>query len=130
MIFAELHEETMRDAEQHRDLDVRRVDVALNAIWEDVRNGKLMAIDRMDKLLERRAKLLGYEPPKKVALTDPTGEQPLDFSTVTTDDLQKLHAAVKAGMRVVSGTGPSGGKGWVRRHGLSSAPHRSRVRQR
>jgi hypothetical protein len=42
-------------------VDLRRIDVALNAIWDDVKSGKLLAIDRMERLLRRRAEMLGYD---------------------------------------------------------------------
>lgn len=42
-------------------IDLRRIDVAINAIYNDVKSGKLLAIDRLVKLLERRSKMLGYD---------------------------------------------------------------------
>jgi hypothetical protein len=42
-------------------IDLRRIDVAINAIYDDVKKGKLLSIDRLLKLLERRAKMLGYD---------------------------------------------------------------------
>lgn len=42
-------------------IDLRRLDVAINAIWDDVKAGKLLAIDRLERLLRRRAEMLGYD---------------------------------------------------------------------
>lgn len=46
-------------------LELGRLDTALKAIWDDVRKGDLRAIDRMVKIMERRAKLLGLDAPAK-----------------------------------------------------------------
>lgn len=42
-------------------LNVKRLDRAINAIWGDVANGNLAAIDRLQKLIEQQGKLLGFD---------------------------------------------------------------------
>jgi hypothetical protein len=59
-------DEYVGDADEHVSTDLRRIDVALLAIWEDVKAGALPAIDRMIKLLDQRAKYLGLYSPAKV----------------------------------------------------------------
>jgi len=49
------------DRQQALSTDLRRLDRALNAIWEPVQKGQYQAIDRLVKILERRAKLLGLD---------------------------------------------------------------------
>jgi len=49
--------------------DLRRIQVALNAIWTQVLGGELQATDRMVKLIETRAKILGYSAPAKIDVT-------------------------------------------------------------
>ena len=61
-----------------RMLDIRRIDRMINALWGDCQAGKLSTVDRMIKLLERRAKLLGLDAPAKVAPTTPDGTEPYD----------------------------------------------------
>lgn len=43
---------------------------------------KLAAMDRLLKIGERRARLLGLDAPTKTALTDPTGEKPMEIVQV------------------------------------------------
>jgi hypothetical protein len=56
-----MRKEQVQDVSEAALIDLRRIDVALNAIWEDVKNGKLLAIDRFERLLRRRAEMLGYD---------------------------------------------------------------------
>ena len=51
----------IQDRQQAVNTDIRRLDRTLNAIWGEVQKGNLLAIDRMVKVLERRAKLLGLD---------------------------------------------------------------------
>ena len=58
-----LHRESILKTDAAVTLDLRRIDRIINAIWTKVVDGNLQAIDRMIKLLERRAKLLGLDAP-------------------------------------------------------------------
>jgi hypothetical protein len=49
------------EADYQRTLDLERLDAALSAIWPQVESGKLLAVDRLLGILERRAKLLGLD---------------------------------------------------------------------
>jgi len=42
-------------------LELERLDAMQAAIWDDAMNGHLGAIDRVLKIMERRAKLLGLD---------------------------------------------------------------------
>lgn len=54
--------------------ELARVDVALLAIWPQVKQGVVGAVDRFVKLMHLRAQYLGLFAPTKIAMTDPTGE--------------------------------------------------------
>jgi len=60
-VINRLKKEQVLDAQKAILLDLRRIDVLINGIWTDAKNGKLLAVDRVIKLLERRAKMLGYD---------------------------------------------------------------------
>lgn len=49
--------------------DLKRLEAAEKAIWVKVLKGDLLAIDRMLRIMERRAKLLGLDAPKRVDIT-------------------------------------------------------------
>lgn len=55
----------MQDIAAAKGLDAERIDKLLVGIWADAIKGKLLAIDRVEKLLIRRAKLLGLDAPQK-----------------------------------------------------------------
>lgn len=55
-------------------LELSRLDAMLAGLWPSARQGGLGAIDRVLKIMERRAKLLGLDAPVKVAQTTPEGD--------------------------------------------------------
>ena len=61
-------------AEGVREMELKRRDDMLLAMWPQVKSGNQGAIDRSLRIMERRAKLLGLDAPTKIAPTDPTGE--------------------------------------------------------
>jgi len=66
IVLGRLRKNTIQDAAQHIQVQVRRLDIALNAIWGKVLDGDLKAIATMIKIEERRSKLLGLDQPEKV----------------------------------------------------------------
>lgn len=94
-------------AEEVRDLELSRLDRMLMAIWPEALAGNVSVIDRVLKLMERRAKYGGLDKPTPIALTSPDGmkeygaEQPLSF----TDRLASL-VALNERVRA-RGVGPS-----------------------
>jgi orotate phosphoribosyltransferase-like protein len=48
-------------AEELRALEVSRLDSVLNSIWDSAMRGNLPVIDRVIKIMERRAKMLGLD---------------------------------------------------------------------
>lgn len=71
--FAELdarfREQATQDIVAAKGLDLARTDALIMAIWDAATAGSLDAIDRIDKLLARRAKILGLDAPKRIDAT-------------------------------------------------------------
>ena len=53
--------EQVGDIGQWQALNVKRLDRAINAIWGEVADGNLQAIDRLQKLIEQQGRLLGFD---------------------------------------------------------------------
>jgi hypothetical protein len=67
-ILSRLENEQIAIAADARRLDLARIDVAIAGIFPMVKTGQVGYIDRWVKLLERRAKMLGYDAPAELAL--------------------------------------------------------------
>ena len=61
-----LAKEMKGQAEQIRSLELTRLDELQTAIWADCMDGKLTAIDRVLKIMERRSKLVGLDAPERL----------------------------------------------------------------
>jgi hypothetical protein len=68
----------------YANLELRRLDVAVAAIWAKVQKGELQAIDRLLAIMDRRAKYLRLYVPFEVKLTDDE----------LTQEIQKLLAEI------------------------------------
>lgn len=68
-----LAEEQKQVAAELRQLELERIDVAFFAIANAVRDGDLSAIDRWEKLIARRCKLLGLDSPQRREITGAGG---------------------------------------------------------
>jgi len=55
------------------DLELERLDVMLVGIWDKARRGDLHAVDRVIRIGERRAKLLGIDSPERREISGPEG---------------------------------------------------------
>jgi hypothetical protein len=63
LVLGRWREECLETIDDHVRQDLKRIDLALQGIANDVKAGTLPAIDRWIRLLDHRAKLLGlYEP--------------------------------------------------------------------
>jgi hypothetical protein len=108
-------------AETLRELSLERLDRWTLALAAKMRRGHVPAIHALVKIEERRAKLLGLDPPLRVAAEIPTAEPRSDFihvdpETLSTETLRMLRADMEraAAMRaqsdahvVASDTGPA-----------------------
>ena len=61
LILTRWKEESVNDLGEKVRLDARRLDVLLHALWPAATAGDQSAIDRVLKILERKAKLLGLD---------------------------------------------------------------------
>lgn len=66
--------QVVTDASELRAEEISRLDAMLSGLWPEARKGTYAAVDRVLRIMERRAKLLGLDAPIKHAATDPTGE--------------------------------------------------------
>jgi hypothetical protein len=73
-----------------RRLEVERLDDILEKMWD--KRDKPIYADRILKVMERRAKLLGLDAPTKIAPTDPTGER--EYEGLSDDDRVARLAAI------------------------------------
>ena len=70
-----LENKTEEDAREIIRLDMERLDDMLQGLYPEAINGDSAAVDRVLKIMERRAKLLGLDKPAKVAATSPDGKE-------------------------------------------------------
>ena len=66
-----------------------RLDGMLEKLWPKARRGEVAAVDRVLKISERRAKLLGIEAPVRIETTGKDGK-PIEVSSTQTIDPSKL----------------------------------------
>jgi len=70
ILLGRLQREQIKDAEKWLLIECRRLDIAINSIWDKIQNGNLHAIDRLIALMNRRAKYLGLDAPLGLRLSD------------------------------------------------------------
>lgn len=70
---------TEEDAQTIIDLEAQRLDDIMVTMMVEATKAEpdYFAVDRVLKIMERRAKLLGLDKPDKIAPTDPTGSEPM-----------------------------------------------------
>jgi hypothetical protein len=66
--MAEARAQIDTDASELKAEELSRLDGMLRGLWPDARKGSHGAVDRVLKIMERRAKLLGLDAPVKVGL--------------------------------------------------------------
>jgi len=64
---------TEQDAEEVRRLEIQRLDAMLLGLWPKARAGHEGAVDRVLKISQRRAELLGLDAPKRQEMSGPGG---------------------------------------------------------
>jgi len=69
--MARIAREMREDAEMILQLELQRLDEAQASIWPQVKQGHLGAIDRLLRIMERRAKLLGLDQVQQPAQPEP-----------------------------------------------------------
>lgn len=87
-VQGELADLPKEDAVELRDLELARLDSLLTAMWPKAMNGNGWAVDRVLRIMERRARLAGLDQPEQIAITTAQG----DFETA----YQELVAEMRA----------------------------------
>ena len=78
-ILATMEKDRIPDTDKYRRIEIERLDVALNAIWREVQQGNLKAIDRLISLQNQRAKYIPHlQDPEKFEVTGKDGK---DFAS-------------------------------------------------
>jgi hypothetical protein len=96
LVQAGLHdarEQIMASADDLRSEEISRLDGMLSGLWPDARKGNQGAVDRVLKIMERRAKLLGLDAPVRLAHGgDPDGPPIKDehVQTLSDEDLERI----------------------------------------
>lgn len=71
--LAERHDSSTETREQARELESQRLDRMIGAVWRQATAGDLAAVDRVLRILERRARLLGLDMATEMRLTGADG---------------------------------------------------------
>jgi hypothetical protein len=76
--MAEASEQVRGEANVIKAEEISRLDGMLRGLWPTARKGNHGAVDRVLKIMERRARLLGLDAPVKVAATNKEGDEDAD----------------------------------------------------
>ena len=91
--LAECVEAVTAEATQLKAEELSRLDGMLSGIWVEARKGHLGAIEKVLKIMERRAKLLGLDAPTRHALGGDESAPPIKSEhahTMTDADLEAI----------------------------------------
>jgi DNA-binding Lrp family transcriptional regulator len=66
MVRRMLQETAAAPAAEVRELELHRLDTMILGLWQQARSGDVQAIDRVLKIMDRRASYLGLDAPKQV----------------------------------------------------------------
>ena len=89
-----LADETREITEQWRALEADRLDCLQMAAWDKAMEGHLPSVDRVLKIMERRAKLLALDQPIKVAQTPPDGKEGGDPGRIASMTPEEIEARI------------------------------------
>lgn len=93
--LAEARAQISAEADELRAEEISRLDGMLAGLWNDARKGSVSAIDRVLKIMERRAKLLGLDAPVRLAHGGDKDAPPLEHKHThdLTDEVLEAIAA-------------------------------------
>lgn len=88
LVQSALKETIQEPADDVRKLELEALDRLQFGLWQQAANGNHGAVDRVLRVMERRAKLLGLDAPSKQELTGKDGEplNPKGYVLVSPDD--------------------------------------------
>lgn len=90
--LADARAQIAASSDELRSEEVSRLDALLAAVWPRARKGEVAAVDRVLKIGERRAKLLGLEAPVRIETTGRDGKA-IELSSSMTIDPARLSTA-------------------------------------
>lgn len=94
--LADARDQIAAQADDLRSEEISRLDAMLSGLWPDARKGQQGAVDRVLKIMERRAKLLGLDAPLKLAHGGDKGAPPIKTEhahAMTDADLERIAAS-------------------------------------
>ncbi len=100
--LANLNKTIMLEADQTRALELVRLDRLTMALWSSAIAGGFGAIDRLIKIMERRAKLIGLDIPTGIANLN------FNFSDLTDEQLRRIANGENPLHVISTNTGESG----------------------
>lgn len=65
LVIAAIKEHTKEPAEEVRDRELERLDELLRGLWAKAKTGSVQHVDRVIKIMERRARYLGLDAPER-----------------------------------------------------------------
>jgi len=77
-VMSALRKTLQEPADEVRKMEAERLDALLLALWAQAKSGNQGAVDRVLRVMERRAKLLGLDMPTRADIT--SGGQPLTIA--------------------------------------------------
>lgn len=104
--LAEARQQIEAEVHELKSEELSRLDGMLAGIWPDARKGNVGAIDRVLKIMERRAKLLGLDAPVKVSHGGDAAAPPIKGEHVHT--LSDADLAMVAAQGLLGGAAPTG----------------------
>lgn len=98
-VLEEIAKETAEDASHIRSIELQRLDDLLKAVWDTALAGDPKAIDRVLKIMDRRARFLGLDAPTKQEVSGPDGDaiRIEDARTVLAEAIARVTAEPETG---------------------------------
>ena len=81
-----LRDQMAEDVEDIRQMEIDRLDDMLAGLWEDAKDGKPQAVDRVLKIMSRRSKLVGLDAPTQISSI----VRNIDLEKLSDDQLERL----------------------------------------
>lgn len=70
-------------------LDLDRVDAMIQVLWPQAQDGNLQAIDRLERMMKRRAEMLGTDAPEVRVALSLNGADAVDLTALSTEELRQ-----------------------------------------
>jgi predicted DNA-binding protein (UPF0251 family) len=94
-VLARVMRQAKESQAENLEMDLRRLNAMLVGLWPKVLAGDPQAVVAALRILERRARMLGYDAPAKVAPTTPDGEKPWSMDGLSAEEIAQVRAEVE-----------------------------------